>query len=177
MHSKTVIFETKDKSLDYVTACKNMHIHIVAPRSSPVKEAFIYPEDEGANHTFILERKTSMYINDRVAKEFRTLQADVKSSGTVNNVLGWYQERKAQFPILVQFSNIIFVIMPSQDKNEREFYLASVFTGVRHASMFIGMLSKLIFINNHSIGIHTNQNISVSQETIEYINKVTDLMG
>ena len=79
--------------------------------------------------------------------------------------------------MLVYFSNMIFSITPSQAKNERDFSLASVFTGSNRARMSVYMLSKLIFINRNSIVIHTKHTTDVFQVPVEDLNKVTDLMG
>ena len=78
--------------LDYVATCNNVHNHIFAPRRSTVQEASIYSDDEGASQTFMSEQQTSMYMNERVAQEFWVFWTDVKASGTVTDVLGWYQE-------------------------------------------------------------------------------------
>ena len=78
--------------LDYVATCNNVHNHIVAPIRSTVQEASIYSDDEGASQTFMSEQQTSMYMNERVAQEFWVFWTDVKASGTVTDVLGWYQE-------------------------------------------------------------------------------------
>ena len=123
MHRKTVIFEMKAQNLYYVSACENVHKTIVAPISSTVQESSIYSEDKGASTTVMSERQTNMYMNERAAQEFRTLLKDVKSSGTVTDVLWWYWERKIQFPTIARFSTMIFDIPPSQAKNERDFLL------------------------------------------------------
>ena len=81
-----------------------------------------------------------MYINERVAQDFWTFRAAMKASGTVTNVLGWYQERKLQFPILARFDTIIFAILPSQAKNERDFSLAGVFTGSNRSRTAVDMI-------------------------------------
>ena len=91
VHSKTVIFEIKAHFLDYVTACENVHNPIVVPIGWTVKEASIYSDYEGASRTFMPERQNNMYMNERVAQEFRTFWAALKASGTVAVVLGWYQ--------------------------------------------------------------------------------------
>ena len=113
MHSNTVIFEMKAHFLDYVATCENVHNPIVVPISSTVQEVSIYSEDKGAIPTVIPEQQTNMYMNERVAQEFRMFWAAVKASGTVTNVLGWYQEIKLQFPMLARFATMIFAIPPS----------------------------------------------------------------
>ena len=71
----------------------------------------------------------NMYMNERLDQEFWTFRSSVKASGTVTDVLGWYQDRKFQFPMLVQFATMVFVILSSQVENERVFSHAGVFTG------------------------------------------------
>ena len=100
----------------------------------------------------------------------------MKAIGTVIGVLGWYQERQLQFPMLARFSTMIFAIPPSPTKNERGFYLAGVFTVSNHARISVYMLSKIIFINRNSIGIQHKQTNDVFQVPVEDLNKVTDLM-
>ena len=77
--------------LDYLSACENVNNPIVEPISSTVQEVSIYSENEGASPAVMSEHQTNMYINERVALEFRTFRAAVKASGEVTNVLGWYQ--------------------------------------------------------------------------------------
>ena len=69
-----------------------------------------------------------MYMNEMVAQEFRTFWEAVKATGTVTHVLGWYQERKIHLPMITRFATTIFAITPSQNKNDRDFYHAGVFT-------------------------------------------------
>ena len=140
VHIKTVIFEMKDKFLDYVFACENLQNYIVVPISSTVQEASIYSEDEGASPAIMPERQTNLYIDERLAQEFRTFLEAAKESGTVKDFLGWYQERKLQFPMLTRFSTMIFDIPPSQAKNERDFSLAGVFTGSNRARILVDMI-------------------------------------
>ena len=68
-----------------------------------------------------------------------------------------------------------FFILPSQAENERDFSLSGVFTGERHARMLVEMLSKIIFMNRNSIGIHPNQTTDLFRGTVDDLNKVTDL--
>ena len=91
VHSKTVIFEMKAHFLDYVATCGNVQNRIVALRSSTVQDVSIYSEYEGASRTFISEQQTNIYMNERVAREFRTFWADLKSIGALTDVLEWYQ--------------------------------------------------------------------------------------
>ena len=91
MHSKTVILEMKAHFLDYVAACDNVHNPIVELIISTVQEVSIYSEYEGSSTAVISEQQNNMYINERVAQGFRKLWAAVKVSGTLNDVLGWYQ--------------------------------------------------------------------------------------
>ena len=86
------------------------------------------------------EHQTNMYMNERVAQDFRTLRAVVKESGTVTNVLGWYQEIKLHFFMLAWFFMTSFAILPSQAKNERDFSLTGVFTVSKCARMSVDML-------------------------------------
>ena len=87
-----------------------------------------------------------MYMSEKVAQELHNFWLAVKASGEVTNVLGWYQERQIQFPMLAWFYTMIFSIPPSQAENEREFYLTGVFTGARRERMLVDMLPKIIFI-------------------------------
>ena len=111
----------KANFLDYVAAFEDVHNPTVAPRISTVQEAYIYSYNEGTSHTFMLERQTDMYMNERLAQEFLTFQASVKSSGTATNVLWWYQEIQLQFHMLALLSTMIFDILHSQAENERGF--------------------------------------------------------
>ena len=77
--------------LYYVAACENVQNPIVAPISSTVQEVSIYPEDGVSITAVMSEQQTNIYMNDRISQEFRTFWAAVKASGTVTNVLGWYQ--------------------------------------------------------------------------------------
>ena len=86
------------------------------------------------------ERQTNIYMNDRVAQEFRTFGSAVKAGRTVTDILGWYQERKLHFPMLARFATMIFAIPPSQAKNERDFSLPGVFTGSNRARISVDML-------------------------------------
>ena len=52
----------------------------------------------------------------------------MKEIGKVTNVLGWYQERQLQFPVLARFGTMVFAIPPSQAENERDFSLSCLFT-------------------------------------------------
>ena len=117
-----------------------MHNPIVAPISSTAREVTIYSEGEGASPVVMSEHQTSIYMNDRVAREFRTFRAAVKVSGAVTDVLGLYQERKIHFFMLAQFATRIFDISPSRAENERDFFLASVFTGSNRARMLVETL-------------------------------------
>ena len=123
VHINTVVFEMKAQFLDYVSACENVHNPIVAPISSTVQEAYIYSEDEGESPAVMSEQQTNMYMNDRLAQEFQTFWSDVKTSGKVTDVLGWYQERKLQFPMLARFATMVFPIPPSQAENRGTFLL------------------------------------------------------
>ena len=76
----------------------------------------------------MLERQTNMYMNEMKYQDFRNFISATKASVKVTNVIGWYQERKLQFSILARFATMIFDILPSQAKNERDFYLSGVFT-------------------------------------------------
>ena len=174
MHSKTVIFEMKAHFLDYVSPCENVHNPIVAPTSSTIQEVYIYSGDEVASTAVMLEQQNNMYMNERVAQEFRKFWADVKASGTVNDVLGWYQEIKLQFTILARFATMIFDIPTSQTENERDFSLASVFTGYNRTRMLVYMLSKCIFINRNSIGIQINKITDVFLGPVEDLYKVIE---
>ena len=75
-----------------------------------------------------------------VAQQFLAFWADLKASGKVTDVLGWYQERKQQFPMLTQFAAMIFSIPTSQAKNYRRFSLSGVFTLSNRARMSVDML-------------------------------------
>ena len=91
-----------------------------------------------------------------MAQEFQNFWAAVKASGTVTNILGWYQEIKLQFSMLARFAIMIFAFPPSQAENEGGVPLTGVFTGSNHARIWVDMLSKIIFINRNSIGIQHN---------------------
>ena len=119
------------------------------------------------------EQKTNMYMNQRVSQDFWAFRSAVKASGTVTDVLGWYQERKLQFPMLARFSTMIFSIPPSQAEYQREFFLTGVFKGSNRARMLVDMLSKLILINRNSIGIQHNHTADVFQGPVEDLDKVT----
>ena len=99
--------------LDYVSACENVNNPIVAPIISTVKEVSIYSEYEGASPAVMLEQQTSIYMNEIIAQEFWTFREAAKASGTVTDVLGWYQERNLNFPMLTWFATMIFAIPPS----------------------------------------------------------------
>ena len=126
--------------LDYVAACENVHNTIAAPISSTVQEVPIYSKDYVSSTAAMSEQQTNMYMNERVAQEFRMFWAAVKASGTVTNVLGWYQEIKLQFPMLARFATMIFSIPPSWAENERDFSLAGLFTGSNCARILVDML-------------------------------------
>ena len=64
----------------------------------------------------------------------------MKSGGSVNDVLWWYQERKIQFIMITRFATMIFSIPHSHAKNERDFSLSGVFTGSNCARMLVDML-------------------------------------
>ena len=56
---------------------------------------------------------------------------------------------------------MVFAILPSHTKNEREFYIDGDFIGSKCARMSVYMLSELIFINRNTIGIQPNQTIDI----------------
>ena len=91
VHSKNVIFEMKSHLLYYFASFKNLHNPIVEQISSTVQEASIHSDDEGTSCTFMYQKQTNMYMNERLAQEFRAFWEAMKASGTVTDVLGWYQ--------------------------------------------------------------------------------------
>ena len=66
------------------------------------------------------------------------------------DVLTWYESIKYKAPQIYRIATYIFSVPPTQIQNERDFSLAGVFGQARRASLFVQMLSDLLFISQNT---------------------------